>query len=72
MKRGGRGLRATAPILHFQKPDADNLQKFVGDCLTNLAYRDDCQINNLTVEKFWTVHNPRTEVTVEYLLSAFA
>jgi len=67
LKRGGRGLRTTAPLLHFQKPDADNLQKFVGDCLSGLAYRDDCLITDLRVQKFWSICNPRTEVTIEYI-----
>ena len=72
LKRGGRGLRPTAPVIHFQKPDADNLQKFVGDCLSGIAYHDDCQITDLRVQKFWSVCNPRTEVTIEYFNCAFA
>ena len=67
LKRGGRGLRSTAPELHYQKPDCDNLAKFVGDCLTGLAYHDDCQICDLRVLKGWSARFPRTEVKLKYL-----
>ena len=40
-KRHGKGLRATAPADYIQKPDTDNILKFVGDCLSGMAYHDD-------------------------------
>ena len=67
LKRQAKGLRSTAPYLHFQKPDADNVSKFVGDCLNGLAYYDDSQIFDLRVSKGWSIHHPRTEVHIEYL-----
>ena len=53
LKRGNRGLRKSAPRRHIQKPDGDNLMKFIGDCLTGLAYHDDAQIDDLRVKKCW-------------------
>lgn len=37
------------------KPDLDNLQKLLNDCMTDLGYwNDDNQIASLIVEKFWS------------------
>src|ERR1700753_698484 len=30
--------------LHFQRPDGDNLEKYLNDCLNDLIWKDDCQI----------------------------
>ena len=68
LKRRAAGLRSTAPQEHIQKPDGDNIAKFVGDCLTGLAYHDDCQICDLRVTKNWTLHHPRIDVNIEYVL----
>ena len=38
---------------HFQKPDASNLVKALEDALNDVAYKDDCQIAWLWVEKKW-------------------
>lgn len=36
------------------KPDTDNLQKLLKDCMTNLGYwKDDAQVASEIVEKFW-------------------
>ena len=64
-KRHNKGLRATAPVDHIQKPDADNIAKFVGDCLSGLAFHDDAQIHNLTVKKLWS-ESARVEVDLFY------
>ena len=65
-KRNGKGLKSTAPQRHYQKPDADNLAKFAGDCLSGIAYKDDCQICDSKVSKRWSSNNPRTEVCLNY------
>jgi len=46
-------LKASAPQYHIQKPDVDNLQKFVKDCLNGVAYRDDSQIVSVVALKEW-------------------
>ena len=67
-KRLGRGLRATAAKFHTQKPDSDNIGKFVGDCLSGLAFHDDAQVHSLRVEKEWTPDDrARTEVELWYV-----
>lgn len=36
------------------KPDTDNLQKLLKDCMTKLGYwQDDAQVASEIVEKFW-------------------
>ena len=30
---------------HYRKPDADNLEKFLNDCLSGVLWDDDCQIS---------------------------
>ena len=36
------------------KPDTDNLQKLLKDCMTDLGYwKDDAQVASEVIEKFW-------------------
>ena len=67
LKRHNKGIRSTAPGYMTIKPDADNIAKFVGDCLTKVAYWDDAQVVSNTSEKFWCVRNERVEIDLEYL-----
>ena len=67
LKRHNKGIRTTAPSHMTRKPDADNIAKFVGDCLTKVAFWDDAQVVNITCEKFWCVRNERVEIDLEYL-----
>ncbi len=46
-----------------KKPDADNIAKIVCDALNGISYRDDSQIVNLFVHKFYS-HVPRVEVEI--------
>ena len=67
--RHKKGLRATAPDTYHQKPDSDNIAKFVCDCLSGIAFHDDCQINHLQVSKEWVTDlrkGARTEVELWY------
>ena len=48
-----RVLRKGAPRYHVQKPDTDNLAKFVLDSLNGVYYKDDCQIVELAITKAW-------------------
>lgn len=70
-KRNLRGddarLKAGAPRCHVVKPDGDNLAKFVGDCLSGLAFHDDSQITHLKVTKHWSHTKAFTKVRLKYL-----
>ena len=38
----------------YTKPDLDNSQKLLQDCMTNLGFwKDDCYVASLVAEKFW-------------------
>ncbi|MGM0189674.1 RusA family crossover junction endodeoxyribonuclease [Enterococcus sp. AZ147] len=38
----------------YTKPDLDNSQKLLQDCMTDLGFwRDDCYVASLVAEKFW-------------------
>jgi len=50
-------LKKSAPNYHIVKPDNDNLEKAVWDCLSHKSgiglWQDDCQIvKNLTIKKY--------------------
>jgi Holliday junction resolvase RusA-like endonuclease len=51
-------------IYHTKKPDCDNLEKFIWDCLNGLAWKDDAQVIRSTVFKRYD-DNPRTEITIK-------
>ena len=50
-------------IIHTQKPDRDNLDKFYLDCMSGIVFHDDCQCGAGELIKIWSV-NPRTEIEV--------
>jgi Holliday junction resolvase RusA-like endonuclease len=54
---------ANGMIAHTKKPDLDNLQKFVCDCLNGLVFEDDSQIVEIRAKKIYA-NNPRTLVRV--------
>jgi len=56
-------LKDDAPSWHTQKPDADNLVKFVCDALNGIYWRDDSIVCCLTVIKYYT-DAPNTEITI--------
>lgn len=47
-----------------KKPDMDNVIKIIADSLNQIAYRDDTQIVDCQVRKFYS-ENPRVEVTIK-------
>ena len=63
---GTKGLRASAPAHHTQKPDIDKAVRVVLDALTGIAYRDDAQVDTVTVGKRWAQDGsvPGVAVTV--------
>jgi Holliday junction resolvase RusA-like endonuclease len=58
-------LKDSAPDKHINKPDIDNLLKFVMDALNGIYWHDDSQIWNVDVSKFYG-DVPLTEVTIIY------
>jgi len=61
--KGGH-VKASAPVCHVSKPDADNLAKLVLDRITRggRIWRDDSQVARLTVEKYWAITDARIGV----------
>lgn len=47
-----------------KKPDMDNIVKIVADALNGVAFRDDSQIVDCMVRKFYS-DSPRVEITIE-------
>jgi len=65
-------LKASAPLHHVNKPDADNLAKFCLDVLNGLAWADDAQIVALTGVKVYADDGPpRTEIEIMEIASEF-
>jgi Holliday junction resolvase RusA-like endonuclease len=61
--KGGH-VKASAPVFHVSKPDADNLAKLVLDRITRggQIWRDDSQVAKLRVEKYWAITDARIGV----------
>ena len=57
-----RAAMARGEIRPMKKPDWDNVGKVVSDALNKLAYRDDTQIVDCTVRKFYS---ERPKITVK-------
>lgn len=60
-------LKASAPKYPAKKPDIDNYEKFIFDCLNGVVYRDDSQIISCRHDKRYS-ENPRTEIEVRRLI----
>lgn len=58
-----KALMAWNITQHTGKPDDDNLQKTYQDCLTGIAYKDDCQVIVKKCRKLYSIR-PRTEITI--------
>lgn len=48
-----------------KRPDVDNLAKVVCDALNDVAYKDDTQIIDLHILKFYTTQRPRVIVELK-------
>jgi Holliday junction resolvase RusA-like endonuclease len=51
-------------IRPVKKPDMDNIIKIIADALNGLAYRDDSQIVECTIEKYFS-DEERVEIEIE-------
>jgi len=63
-------LKVTAPVFHTQRPDLDNLVKFVLDALTGPVFADDCTIVQMQLWKIWGAES-RTIVDIQEISSLF-
>lgn len=50
--------------LHTQKPDLDNLEKYILDCCNKILYEDDSQIVKIKSSKQWA-EQARTEIRIK-------
>jgi Holliday junction resolvase RusA-like endonuclease len=57
-------LKANAPEKFINRPDIDNLLKFVMDAGNKVLWHDDCQIWKVTMEKIYSLE-PGTKIIVE-------
>lgn len=64
-KNAGK-LKPSAPKYPARKPDIDNFEKFIFDCLNGIIYKDDSQICSCRHDKRYS-ENPRTEIEVRRL-----
>ncbi len=51
--RNAGKLKPSAPEYHTKKPDIDNLEKFVLDCLNGVVFKDDSQVVETKAIKFY-------------------
>lgn len=59
-----RELMLGEAIRPIKKPDVDNVTKIIADSLNNIAYKDDAQIVDSTVRKFYS-DMPRVQVIIQ-------
>lgn len=52
--------------IHYYRPDADNLLKWVMDLANGICYRDDCICATITAQKLYSI-KPRTVITIKEL-----
>lgn len=54
--KNAASLKASSPIYHATKPDADKLLRAIGDAITGTLIRDDAQIARVTATKLYGDH----------------
>jgi len=59
-------LKKLASQYHYSRPDTDNLEKFLMDCLTTICFKDDRQVAVTFKRKIYDP-NPRTVFTISQL-----
>ena len=59
-------IKGSAPKYPGNKPDIDNYEKFVLDCLNGVVYHDDSQVVSCRHDKRYT-QEPRTEIMIRPL-----
>lgn len=51
-------------MFHIKRPDLDNCNKFLEDCLKGIVFEDDSQVVQIHARKIYSEH-PRTVVEIE-------
>lgn len=62
--KNSNNIKQSAPLKHISKPDIDNLQKMVYDCLNRVAWVDDSCVFEAYCRKEYS-DRPRTEITIK-------
>ena len=62
-----RQLKVRGILRPVKRPDCDNIGKIIADALNGLAYRDDAQIVEMLIEKFYG-ETPRVEVEIRTIV----
>ena len=57
-------LTTQAPYAHHEKPDGDNVLKFINDSLKGLAFHDDAQISDMSIKKRWNHEAAYVEISI--------
>ena len=58
------GKKVSVNIIEVKKPDADNVVKIIADSLNEIAYKDDTQIVDCMVRKFYG-EDPKVVVIIQ-------
>lgn len=66
MTKKNRELVSQRILRPTKKPDMDNVVKVIADSLNGVAYRDDTQIVDCQIRKFYS-EKPRVEVTIQQI-----
>ena len=65
--RPRRSQMINGMLSHIKKPDIDNLNKFLCDCLKGIVFVDDAQVVELNCRKIYS-QTPRTVVKITSLI----
>lgn len=57
-------IKQNAPLYHTNRPDIDNMVKFVADSLNGIFWKDDSIICRLDTLKAYTDETPSTEIVI--------
>lgn len=64
LKRADKEAAEREALPVVKRPDVDNIAKSLADGMNGVVYRDDCQVYEVTVEKYYS---PRPRVEVEII-----
>lgn len=62
-RKGLKTQMMNGVVHHLKKPDVDNLNKFLCDCLKNIIFHDDSQVIEINSKKIYS-ESPKTVIKV--------